>query len=436
MVGGQVQFVSCTAERSVASRVTENDEGGDDPEFTTFAFVVINQDMIGLKAGGMFLCAEEDGRITLSKSWLREWESFVVAVPAAANPLGAAALPLRISVAMAAGRVAGRDGGLLIAPRRREGPSVLVVCNLSWLSTYIASEHFHLIRLLHEAHGFDILNVTEANFENRGLLRRLNAYDVILVAYAFGARVPMNRLAGYRIFRIDDLESHDPETTQDFRRLARHADMVIGPYAYDLPKFFPHPNIRWVPYSSAVEEEAGMPEFNEAPVAKVLLSGSVAWDRPFRAYVFGLNDARLVKLGHPGYGGLYDENSPEVVKRRWYDEIRRYLCAFCDAHSLRYIHLRVFEIASVGSLLLADRLVEQEMNALGFVDGETCLFTDRDDFLERVAWILAPVNRAEVDRIRRAGMSLALARHTTRQRAAELAAIADEVAMTSPALHA
>jgi hypothetical protein len=430
LAGGHVQLASCTAKRSVAGRLTGEKEDENDPGFTTFAFVVIDQDRIGLKSGGMFLCAEQDGRITLSKSLLRDWESFVVAVPGSAHPLRAVALPPLVSLALAAGRDAGRAGGLLIALRRRTGASAVVLCNLDWLRTYIASEHFHLIRLLHEAHGFDILNTPEANFENRSLLRRLNTYDVVLVAYSHGARIPMNRLAGYRIYRIDDLEAYNAEATQSIRRLTQNADMLISPYAYDLPKFFPHPNIRWVPYSSAVEEEAGPPSFNDEPIAKVLLSGSVAWDRPFREYVFGLEDDRLVKLGHPGYHGRYDVRSPETVKRRWYEEIRSYLCAFCDAHSLRYIHLRVFEIASMGSLLLADRLVEREMNVLGFVEGETCLFSDRDDFLERVAWVLDPTNRAAVDRIRRAGMALALRRHTTRQRAMELAAMVDEVAMT------
>ena len=136
-----------------------------------------------------------------------------------------------------------------------------------------------------------------------------------------------------------------------------------------------------------------------------------------------------MKLGHPGYGGRYDERSPETVKRRWYEEIRSYLCAFCDAHALRYIHLRVFEIASMGQPAASHRLVEREMNALGFVEGETCLFSDRDDFLERVAWVLDPANRAAVTN-RRAGMALALRRHTTRQRAMELAAMVDELAMT------
>ena len=90
---------------------------------------------------------------------------------------------------------------------------------------------------------------------------------MVLVAYP-GALIPMNRLAGYRIYRIDDLEAYNAEATEYMRRLTQYADMLISPYAYELPKFFPHPNIRWVPDSSAVEEEAGPPSFNDEPIAK------------------------------------------------------------------------------------------------------------------------------------------------------------------------
>lgn len=430
-VEGQVQLASCTTGHSnaVALAVGPLEAEPSIATQATFEFVTIDHDRIGLKAGGRFLCAEQDGRITLSRGSLNDWERFFVAIPPARHPLRATPLPLAISLAATASRTARDSGDLLVCPTGRIGARAVVLCNMDWLRTYIASEHFHLVRLLHEVHGFDIFNMSHADFDNRNLLRQLNAYDAILVTYAFGTPVPMNRLAGYRIYRIDDLDSLDPAVTQYMRRLAQNADMLIGAYAYDLPKFFPHPNIRWVPYSSAVVEEAGSPTLNDDPIRKVLISGSVAADRPFREYVFGLEDDRLVKLRHPGYGGRYDEHSPETVKRRWYEELRRYLCAFCDAHSLRYIHLRVFEIASVGSLLLADRLVEREMNELGYVEGRTCLFCDRTDFLDRVTWALDPANRAAVDRIRRAGMDMTLKRHTTGQRAAEVAALVDDAVL-------
>jgi hypothetical protein len=194
---------------------------------------------------------------------------------------------------------------------------------------------------------------------------------------------------------------------------------VFGPYAYDLPKYYPHHNIKWVPYSTSIEEDVGALDFNEHPIEQVLLSGSVAWDRPFREYVFGLDDDRLAKLGHPGYAARFKNDGEHKIGAWWFREIHRYLCAFCDGHSLRYIHLRNFEVASTGALLLADRIVEQEMNLLGFIDGETCIFCDQGDFLDKVSWVLDPANRPQVDRIRRAGMRLCLERHTTKQRVSE-----------------
>jgi hypothetical protein len=53
----------------------------------------------------------------------------------------------------------------------------------------------------------------------------------------------------------------------------------------------------------------------------------------------------------------------------------------------RYIHVRNFEIASVGSLLLTDKLIEKEMNELGFVDYESCIFADQESLAEKISWI-------------------------------------------------
>jgi hypothetical protein len=149
------------------------------------------------------------------------------------------------------------------------------------------------------------------------------------------------------------------------------------------------------------------------------MSGALAWDRPFRQFVTELQDSRIHKLQHPGYENRYVPESIQVVRGKWFREIHGYLCAFCDAHSLRYIHLRAFEIASVGTLLMADDLVEAEMKALGFVDGVTCIYCNKSNFVDRLDWVLAPENRGMVDRIRTSGMELCLQRHLTAMRADE-----------------
>ena len=81
-----------------------------------------------------------------------------------------------------------------------------------------------------------------------------------------------------------------------------------------------------------------------------------------------------------------------------------YLCCFTDALKFRYIVMKNFEIAATGSLLLTDKAVEKEMNELGFVDHETCIFCERETFLEKADWILDPRNREAIGIPRRTGM--------------------------------
>ncbi len=307
-----------------------------------------------------------------------------------------------------------------------------MICNIEWLKTYLAAEHYHFIRHLHEEYHFDIIDSLGTDFANPRAIAEIGTYDLVFLSYQGDVWVPVNLLKSYVIIRIDDLENYSESYRNLLEYYTAHADMVISPYAYDVSRFFPHQNIRWLPYTSAIEEDGGPLPFNVSPREQVLLSGSVAWDRPFRRYVFELDDPRLAKLPHPGYGGRYDAELTATVRSKWYRELNSYLAAFCDAHALRYIHLRVFEIASTGALLLADRLVEPEMNQLGFVDGLTCVFCDQSDFLGKVEWILDPTNRSRIDAIRVAGMNLVLQRHTTKRRVAEFVAMAD-AALVAPA---
>lgn len=297
-----------------------------------------------------------------------------------------------------------------------------VICDIEWLASYLIYEHYHLIRLLHDEFGFDVINSKRLDFTSPDIISDLNSYDSILVAYQGAVNIPMDSINCHKVLRIDDLVSYNQDYDKLLSFFTANSDIVISPYAYVLNQYFKHDKVEWVPYSSAIEgcENVHELDFNDHPVCKVFLSGSVAWDRPFRQYVMALDDEHLEKLPHPGYGGKFDDTSPAIVRTKYYGEIRRYLCCFTDAHSYRYIHLKNFEIASVGSLLLTDKLIETEMKELGFVDNETCIFCDRDSFLEKVYWIADPANRAEVDRIRRAGMKLVREKHLSRHRASQI----------------
>jgi Glycosyl transferases group 1 len=297
-----------------------------------------------------------------------------------------------------------------------------IICNMDWLSWYIILEHYHLIRLLGAEYHFDIINCQRLDFSSAQLIADLNNYSVLVIAYQGYVEVPLDRISSYKMFKIDDLVSYNPEYDKLVDFYIKNSDMVISPYAYALSQHYNHDNVVWVPYSSAIEgsKACSRIEFNPDPIPKVLMSGSVASDRPFRQYVARLNNEMIEVLQHPGYGQSYDNNGQHYGRGNYFVVINKYLCCFTDAHQYRYVHLKNFEIASVGALLLTDRLIEPEMNELGFIDYETCVFADQETFLEKVEWILREENRAAVDRIRLAGMKLVTERHLTKHRALQI----------------
>ncbi|WP_224583220.1 glycosyltransferase [Mesorhizobium sp. CA14] len=305
---------------------------------------------------------------------------------------------------------------------RSTNPRKGIICDIKWLESYLANEHHYEIKLLSEIYGFDIIDSKAIDFSDETTLNDLNSYSILIVAYQGRVSIPLNKISAYKLFRVDDLVSYDKEYDDLIGHLISHADMIISPYAYEFSNHFKHDSVVWIPYSSALEgcKDHERVTYNEDPIKKVLLTGSVAWDRPLRQYVAGLDDARIATLEHPGYHKRYDDYSQDTVRTAYYEKLSEFLCCFCDGHTYRYVHLKNFEIASVGSLLLTDRLIEKEMNELGFIDYETCVFTAKDDFLEKVEWIVDERNRPAVDKIRKAGMQLVRDRHMTRHRAQQI----------------
>ena len=105
------------------------------------------------------------------------------------------------------------------------------------------------------------------------------------------------------------------------------------------------------------------------------------------------------------------------VAKSYQKTLNAFLCCFTDSSIHGYVFLKNFEIAGSGSLLLTDSLIEKPMNELGFFDGVNCVFCIKENFLEKIDFILAPRNRAKVDEMRRAGMALVHTRHLTSHRA-------------------
>lgn len=138
-------------------------------------------------------------------------------------------------------------------------------------------------------------------------------------------------------------------------------------------------------------------EFNKEPVNKILLSGSKTKDYPARKKLnniaeYNKNIEVLTNLIFVGYNYI--------------KYLNKFICCFtcCANKSLPYIVGKFFEIPSTGSLLLAyDEFVKDELNNLGFIDGENYISCTLNNMEEKINYILNPDNIDKINYIRKNG---------------------------------
>ena len=73
----------------------------------------------------------------------------------------------------------------------------------------------------------------------------------------------------------------------------------------------------------------------------------------------------------------------------------------------------------MGSLLLVDGSISEELKELGFVDNINCIFCNKDNLEDQMRWILSAENRDKVDSMRKLGMELVRSKHNTKERSIE-----------------
>ena len=99
------------------------------------------------------------------------------------------------------------------------------------------------------------------------------------------------------------------------------------------------------------------------------------------------------------------------------EKLSEYLCCFTDASAYNYILLKTFEICSVGSLLLCEDSISNELSSLGFNDNINYISCNKQNLESKINWILDKKNRNQVDEIRINGMKLIREFHNTNNRA-------------------
>lgn len=275
-----------------------------------------------------------------------------------------------------------------------------------FLSNYITLEPYTFIKNL-EKYGWEVFESTNTEkvyniFQGKCivLLLTYDGFDI--------SNIPRSKDC-ILIYKYDDQHFISPVR----QYLISNANYLISPYAYlNLQQ-----NVKWIPYS-CVDEYIETLDFNNNPIQKILLSGAVSEHYPFRQYVSSLNDSRIIRHLHPGYNNRYSKDT-KGVGSDYLKILNMYLCCFVDSLKYKYLLIKNFEIAASGSLLLTDKAIESELNKLGFIDNETCIMCDTRSFLDKITYILNPINREEIDKIRLAGMKLARDKHLTSHRSLE-----------------
>ncbi len=283
----------------------------------------------------------------------------------------------------------------------------VAVINVERLSKYLAFEHWIFYKEL-EKLGWNIIDLNSEHLKNT-----ISQSNAVLFGTYDELAFDLWGYRGLTIYKLDDLHYFSDEILKQRAGIIGSSDIIICPYQYIFHHYYAHGNVWWVPYSCA---DKFIPDFNEDPEPRILVTGASYPCYPFRNHLFGLDDNRIAKLNHPGYQRKYHD-SDKCVGYDYFRLLNRYLCCFTDASIYKYVLLKNFEIAGSGSLLLTDDSIIEPMGKLGFIDGVNCIFSNLNNVREKISWILDARNRDEIDKIRINGMKLVKQYHLTSIRA-------------------
>ena len=281
-----------------------------------------------------------------------------------------------------------------------------------WIETYLTKEPFTFVKNL-EKIGWKIIKLSNIDIENIKNTRCV----VVCVTYD-DFDISLIKCDNVQIiYKIDDLYPY-----KEIRnKCIETADTIISPYQYlfntdEIIKMYKNINLTnsyYIPYS-AVDDFFKDTEFNSSPINKIFVSGSIRDVYPLRVFINNAIFKDYIEcLVHPSYATTYTHN---CINNIYYKKLNEYLCGFVDASCYNYILLKVFEICSVGSLLLVEETIENELNKLGFFDNVNCIFCNKHNLENKMKWILNVANRQLVDDMSKNGMALVIQRHTTKHR--------------------
>jgi len=288
-----------------------------------------------------------------------------------------------------------------------------IIIVADWLINYITKEPYMFCKKLESDYGWNIVKLSMLHLEKIKEIRKRKCIILCVTYDSFDITV-LKCENTIMIYKIDDLYPF-----KDIRKKCiDNADLLISPYEYLLKEkpvrmLYPLNNKEsfHIPYS-AVSKFYKDITLNNNPKEKILVSGSITPVYKLRKYILNLTDYIDI-LEHPGYKNL----KHKIIDEKYYKKLSEYLCCFTDASNYKYILLKVFEICSVGTLLLCDDLIEKELYKMGFKNNVNYISCNKENLKSKMEWILNKGNRIKVDEIRLNGMNLVRSYHSTSHRA-------------------
>ena len=318
------------------------------------------------------------------------------------------------------------------------GPLKKYVIITDWVVDYLSREPYAFAKNL-ETLGWTLVKLTDINIQSI----KKDKCIVLCITYDDFDMSVLKCDNVYLIYRIDEL--HHPTNIR--QSCVKSSNMIIGPYQYlfnDVVNFYPTIDKTYSSHItySAVPEIYETIEFNVIPIDKILVTGIDDHVYPLRRFI---KDSSVLN----NYIEIFDKNSYTISmtniiyshlsriiwyywKPHFYSELlNKYICCFVDASYYKYTVSKIFDICSVGSLLLVDDSITNELNKLGFVDSVNCVMCNLINIEEKVRWIMCESNRPMVDTIRSNGMELVRNKHNTKNKANQF----DTCVMQRPTKH-
>jgi hypothetical protein len=221
---------------------------------------------------------------------------------------------------------------------------------------------------------------------------------------------------------LDDLHHQGSKKRKRVNNL-KFVHRIFSTYAYTFGKYFQTTiPVYFFPHSFAYRVE-----FNSNPILKLLLSGRRnSTQYPFREKMFRLNDKRIVQLAVNHNYSISKDSSDLIYGERYIKELNKYfVCFTCDANIDRpYILSKHFEILGSGALLLAgNQYTKEYFEKIGIIDGIHYIAVTMENVMQKIDYVLDPVNLEAINRIRFNGYQIANEKHFYLNRANQLISV-------------